>query len=97
MTTKAYEELDRFEQGMVEHLVDSMRYRQDDALHLYNEYAPVLELLQKHYNCEDYAVWMHQAKKNGLTPERWIERIRELERPAHSLKKSPKKTRSALH
>ena len=82
MTTKAYEELDRFEQGMVEHLVDRFRYGHDDALRLLDEYAPVLEQLEKHYNCEDYAERLHEARANGLTPERWMERIRALERPA---------------
>ena len=97
MTIKAYEELDRFEQGMVEHLVDKKKYRHEDAVRLCADYAPVLELLQKHYNCEDYADWVHDAQANGLTPERWIERIRELDRPAQSAKKPVRKSKSALH
>ncbi|MCI3923779.1 hypothetical protein MO973_26475 [Paenibacillus sp. TRM 82003] len=82
MTNKLYEELDRFEQGMVDHLVGRFRYAHDDAVRLYNDYAPVLEHLQKHYSCEDYAVWIHQAKVNGLLPEQWIDRIRSLDHPA---------------
>lgn len=82
MTTKAYEELDRFEQGMAEHLVKSLRYRQEDAIRMIDEYSPALSLLEKHYNCEDYAERLHEAHANGLTPELWVARIRELERPA---------------
>ncbi|WP_309120262.1 hypothetical protein [Paenibacillus sp.] len=92
MTISTYEELDRFGQGMAEHLVGRLRYGPDDAVRLLREYAPVLELLGKHYNCEDYAERIHEAHANGLTPERWIERIRELERPAvRSTKKTTKK------
>jgi len=82
MTTRTYEELDRFGQGIADHLIGRLRYGYDDAVRLLLDYAPVLELLQKHYNCEDYAEWIHQARANGLTPERWMEQIRELERPA---------------
>lgn len=86
MTTKVYEELDRFAQGMADHLVANLRYRHEDAIRLIDEYSPVLELLQKHYNCEDYAERLHEARTNGLTPERWIARIREIDRPARGKK-----------
>ena len=96
MTTKTYEEHNLFEQGMVEHLVDSLQYRRDDALRLVDEYAPVLERLKKHYNCEDYAKLVHEASENGLTPQRWIERINKLEQPAAAAKKSHGNNRTAL-
>ena len=96
MTIKAYEELDRFEQGIVEHLVDKKRYNHEDAVRLCAEYAPVLEQLQKHYNFEDYAEWIHEARANGLTPARWSDRIAELDRPAQSAKKSVRKSKTVL-
>ncbi|WP_199620281.1 hypothetical protein [Paenibacillus alkalitolerans] len=67
--------LDRYERGIVTHLSKRYGYTLSDARELVIAYLPVIEKLGRYDNSGDHADRLHQARRNGLTPELWLHRI----------------------
>ncbi|HEX7056851.1 MAG TPA: hypothetical protein VF260_06605 [Bacilli bacterium] len=78
MTVQARAKLDRYERGICEHLVNQCGYDRRAARLLVLAFLPVLKLQDRYDSCRMWAERLDEAKRNGLTPEEWLKRIRKI-------------------
>jgi hypothetical protein len=71
--------LSRYERGIAEELINQFGYSPEDARELVVRYIGVVRKLGGYDSCLDYAERLDHAKKEGYSPEEWLERIRTLE------------------
>lgn len=75
---KAYEQLDYYEQGIVNDLMSAYGHSAENALRIVNEYLPVLHALDRYDNTETYAERFHSAFQRNVSGKSWLARIRKL-------------------
>lgn len=71
--------LSRYERGIVEALTESFGYTSSSARQIVVQYIGVIRKLGGYDNTLDQAERIHQAYLAGHSPEKWLERIRNLE------------------
>ncbi|OPA75634.1 hypothetical protein BVG16_20055 [Paenibacillus selenitireducens] len=74
--------LNTYERGIVHSLVTSFGYEAGPARELVVQYIAVIRKLGGYDTCYDHAERLVQARQLQVTPEAWLERIRNLDREA---------------
>jgi hypothetical protein len=75
MTSKARIRLDRYERGILYHLVQHFGYHPSQAREVVIAYLTVINRLGRFDNCEDFAERLHLAVRSGFAPDTWLARI----------------------